>query len=1293
MRAIALSALCFIKLQSKIVTISSPMFKRSFRFRSAVIINYLNSIKSFPFLIICIWFVTSGIADGKPLQEGAQIEDIILVQLQTEYMETPLGIDVEKPRFSWQMKADGNRRGYSQNAYQIIVTDSGGTEVWNTGQVESNISVHIEYAGDPLKPTTRYDWEVVVWDQDGNTISNSSWFETGLMNSSQDLTAWDGATWIGGTEEDMVFYSDYVSVYKIRYNIQLDRNTESNKAGFIFGANEERLMNKALNVMGIENERDQAYVEIELDISDLDGSDDGLAKLNIYRVGYSPSDSRDEPLVSFDIPRSLINQENRYESHQILAESNFGEITFYVNGDQEENIISGPEEGEEEEGGFGGPDNSVNLNPVGAGNNFISYPMVAEIGFQAEADQIAYFSDLEVLNFRYPSNAIFSEDLTDADSYSGIFSSHTSARESGLSINDGSYVINGQSEGTKVIADPTRNSAPMMRTEFSTDNKEIEKARLYATARGIYELYLNGERVGDRYFTPGLTQYNRNHMYQTYDVTDLVESNNENAFGAWLSEGWWSGNITYSGENWNFFGDRQSLLAKLVVTYTDGTTEVVTTNPDDWSYFNGGPVLYGSYFQGEVYDARIESEIEGWATPQYDDSNWTETIEVPLGGTTYAGPSTEFEGNTETFTYDSLQVIGQIGESPTVVQTLTARSVEEVQPNVFVYDMGQNMVGFPMITLQNTVEGDTLVMRYAEVRYPNLEEYSENVGMVMMENIRAALTQDRYIMKGADEEVYQPRFTFHGYRYLEVTGLENPIPLEQVKGLVVSSVNELASHYETSNDLVNRLWENITWSMRANFLSIPTDTPARNERMGWGGDINVFAKGATYLADVDQFMDRHMLAIRDLQNEEGRFPDVAPVGGGFGGTLWGSAGIIVAWETYQQYGDLGLLNEHYDAMKFYVEYLNSQIDAETGILQEGPLGDWLSPEGFKNDNTLLWSAYHIKDIEILARTAELLGKSDDAATFWSQYEERKTHFNETYVDPETYRTIHSGEGSPSFGPGGAGSSSEAGELIDTQASYAVPLAFDIFLEEYESHAAENLASTVRRQNVDDSGSIRPGFSLMTGFIGTASLNEALSKYGYDDIAYRLLQQTTYPSWLYPVVNGATTIWERLNSYTLEDGFGGNNSMNSFNHYSFGAVSAWMYNYSLGISRDIDAPGFKHIILRPTPDPNGIMKYASGYYDSMYGKIESGWRDQDDTLHYNVSIPANTTATLYLPTASEADVMESGVTAAEAEGITFLGYENGEARYELVSGSYEFTVPWETLYEDVVNMDPFQLDNE
>jgi alpha-L-rhamnosidase len=307
-----------------------------------------------------------------------------------------------------------------------------------------------------------------------------------------------------------------------------------------------------------------------------------------------------------------------------------------------------------------------------------------------------------------------------------------------------------------------------------------------------------------------------------------------------------------------------------------------------------------------------------------------------------------------------------MGDNASIVKTLTARSVEEVRPKVFVYDMGQNMVGVPQIQIKNGKKGQEIILRYAEVKYPNLPDYKGNEGMVMMENIRAALTQDTYILKGGDETI-QPRFTFHGYRYVEITGVDQAVPAASVKGLVISSITGLSSSYETSNELVNKLWQNITWSLRSNFLSIPTDTPARNERMGWSGDISVFSRSATYLTDADLFLRRHLLAMRDVQAESGRFTDVAPMGGGFGGTLWGSAGIIVAWETYQQYGDLPLLREHYDAMKKYIQFLETKVEKNTGILNEGPLGDWLSPENNKNDNTHLWMAYYAYDLEIMAK--------------------------------------------------------------------------------------------------------------------------------------------------------------------------------------------------------------------------------------------------------------------------------------------------------------------------------------
>lgn len=1174
---------------------------------------------------------------------------VSLSNLRVEYSKTPLGIDVENPRFSWQMNAPEGERGYFQSAYQIIVKNPEGLVVWDTGKVESDISVGIEYGGKPLEATSRYTFIVNVWDQDGRMASESSWFETGLMNP--DISAWDGAEWIGGGDDDLVLYSQYLSVFKVEYTVKIEEG--STRASFVLGANDSRLMDKNKNIYNIESGKDQSYIRFELDISQVDGSDTGLAKMNIYRVGYSPLDRADIPFKSLDIPLVLINNSNKHDDHDIYIWCEYGMLNIFIGGCSEENEITG----EKKKANTPWEDTRLNINPIGPGNNYICFPMLADIGFYMGAGQKAYFSNLKVKHYRAPSNVIFSESLD--DSYQGIYTEYIRDSNSGLTIDKdlAAYKIDGGSHGVIILADPSRNSMPMLRTEFTSKNKPIKKARLYVTARGIYELYINGERIGEDYFNPGLTQYNKTHMYQTYDVTNMLNSGSSNALGAWLGEGWWSGAITFTGSNWNYFGDRQSLLLKLVITYQDGDTDIITSNTTDWKYYNDGPLIYGSFFQGEVYDATKEEAIKGWNNIGYDDSDWKRAVEVPLDeSTAFIGSWIDYRGVATEHNYKNMALIGQIGENAGVFRTLKAQSVDEVRKGVYVYDMGQNMVGVPRITIKDGVAGKKITLRYAEIKYPDKEEYGDNVGMIMLENIRAALAQDIYILKGGDE-IIQPRFTFHGYRYIEITGIDEALPLDAVQGLVISSIKELTSRYKTSNEKVNRLWKNIVWSQLGNFLSIPTDCPQRNERMGWSGDISVFSRTATYIADVAQFLTRHMYAMRDCQQESGRFTDVAPLGGGFGGILWGSAGITVPWEVYQQYGDIRILQDNYQAMKRYIDYLDTRIDKDTGLLDEGPLGDWLSPENEKNEPVFLWTVYHVYDLWIMANVAEILDKDEDAKKFWSKYRERKEFFNRTFVDAVSRKTIKS----------------DGVTIIDTQTSYAVPLALGVFSEENIAFAVEHLVEACRRENRDDEGMIRPAYSLMTGFIGTPWISKALSDYGYQEIAYRMLQQTSYPSWLYPVEQGATTIWERLNSYTKEDGFGGNNSMNSFNHYSFGAVGAWMINYSLGIQRDENNPAFKHFILQPTPDPDEVMTWAKGHYESMYGRIESQWKKIDKGYVYNITVPANTTATLYLIADKGSYVTEGGKPAEQAEGVKFIKQEDNKIVIKLESGSYKFIV--------------------
>jgi alpha-L-rhamnosidase len=1004
----------------------------------------------------------------------------------------------------------------------------------------------------------------------------------------------ENAKWIGGGDEDLQLYSQYLSVFRIQYDLQLKESAMRIKAGFIFGANDMRLRDKYKNIYHLESKKDSSYILVELETTG------DKALLNVYRAGYAPTDKNNVPLKTFEIPLNIINRENLYEKHTFYIETLFGQTKVYIDGTGKDNLVA-----------------HINLNPMGNNGDTIVFPVLADIGFSISGNdrRDAEISNIEIKNFRSPGNVIRRIASPCGD---------TSLRQ---------HIFN-----------PSQNSMPLLRTRF-WQKQPVEKATLYITARGIYEPYLNDRRIGNDYFNPGHTQYNKTLLYQIYDAGNFLKEG-ENELRVQLSEGWWSGHSTFSGDNWNYYGDRNSLLAKLIIEYAGGAKDTIVTDPESWEYTAESPVVYGSLLQGEVYDATVKTQ------------KWKPAVEVSLENHV----SKDYRpGIPDVNDYSGFKLLEQFGQTVQPYDTLTAIAVEEARPQVFVYDMGQNMVGTPKICLPETRAGQRVVLRFAEVKYPDLPAYKNNTGELMLENIRAAMAQDIYICNGERGEIYQPHFTFHGYRFVEITGIEKPLPVENVQGIVLSSIDKFTAHYETSNPRVNRLWENIKWSMLGNFLSIPTDCPQRNERLGWSGDISVFSRTATYLADVSPFLRRHLLAMRDTQREDGRFPDIAPQGGGFGSLLWGSAGITVAWECYRQYGDKTMLAEHYDAMKRYIDFvLEKYIDPETNILvQENPdswsnLGDWLGLEQEKNDNSLIWESYFLFDLEIIKNVAHILGKNADERFFAEKYNQRKAFFNNTYIDKETKKTICSGFMQNK-------KNMPKGKLIDTQTSYALPLAFDIVDKESKPQFTENFIASIERENVMDNQKVAPPVSLLTGFIGTAWISKALSDIGCSDWAYRLFQQTTFPSWLYPVEQGATTIWERLNSYTHENGFGGNNGMNSFNHYSFGAVGAWMIENSLGINRDDNAAGFKHFVLVPEPDPTRQMTFAKGYYDSPFGRIESSWTINDNKIQYRFVVPENTTATLYL----------SGdeISFSSKKGVKEAGKVNGKQVFELEPETY------------------------
>lgn len=1156
--------------------------------------------------------------------------------LRVEYTETPLGIDVEHPRFSWQLEDKEGLSGLVQTAYRIVVKDEQGKVVWDSGKQYADTSLNIEYSGESLKPEMRYDWTVDVWAGNAtwssgkkdvkikdlkSVLTADSWFETGLMTAWTNGTdSWEGAQWIGGGNNDMVLYSHYLPVFGLSCDIQIMRGSDNTRAGFIYGANDERLMDKNMNVYGIESEHNRSYIKMELDISAVNKGGDAV--VNIYRCGYHPDDKKDVPFRTFSVKHGLIGRGNMYGKHTVSLKSNLGQTTVWISGVKADGSSYKEKIGD------------VNLNPLGAGGDFIAFPVVGDVCAFVPDGQQAELTNFKIENYRTPASVIWKTEKLETGS---------------KSENNGWCAYT-----------PEGASSPMLRTVFAPADKSIAKARLYVTARGIYDIYMNGERIGDDYFNPGLTQYDKTHLYQTFDVTEHIIQG-ENALGAILAEGWWSGGATFMGEYWNFFGDRQSLLAKLVITYEDGTRTSIVSNPEEWQFYGDSPVLYGSFFQGEVYDATKEKEVNGWCTANYDASAWKRPETVDLQ-------------DTAAFDSRDSRFIGQFGQTVKAVRTLTAQSVEEVRPGVFIYDMGQNMAGVPEISLSGVIPGTKIKMRFAEVKYPDLPKYAGHEGMLMLENIRAAMAQDIYIAKGG-EECFSPRFTYHGYRFIEITGLSSPLPLENVKSKVLSSVHELTSDYKTSDVKVNKLWENITWSTLANFMSVPTDCPQRNERLGWSGDISVFSRTATYLSDVAQFLRRHMMSMRDTQCEDGRFTDVAPIGCGFGGLLWGSAGITVAWESYRQYADKAMLSEHYDAMSRYMSYVEKElIDHESDILvqhrQWGDLCDWLGPEDNRNDKSLVWEAYYIYDLELMSRIAETLGKHEDAEKFRKRHDARKQFFLNTYIDSATGKTIWS-----AFEP------KKKGQTVDTQTSYTLPLAFGIINESDDSllysKFVDNFVTSVCREGTMDNGKKSSPYSLLTGFIGTAWISQALSGCNHSELAYRLLIQTDYPSWLYSVDQGATTIWERLNSYTHTDGFGGNNRMNSFNHYSFGAVGAWMLSHSLGIRRDDSVAAFKKMVLAPEIEQTGGLTFAEGYYESPYGRIESRWRKTPvGTVEYEFTVPANSSAELQTPVSSLERLTEGGREISKNKCIKALKKDSenkSSASFMLLPGKYRFEV--------------------
>ncbi len=741
----------------------------------------------------------------------------------------------------------------------------------------------------------------------------------------------------------------------------------------------------------------------------------------------------------------------------------------------------------------------------------------------------------------------------------------------------------------------------LLRKDFTARARPV-RATLYTSALGLVELELNGQRVSDDLFTPGWTDYEKRVPYRTYDVTTLLRAG-ENALGAYLADGWYSGYVGY-GAHRDHYGSRTRLLVQLRLEHADGSSELVVTD-SSWRA-STGPLLMADFLMGETYDARAEQS--GWSEPGFDDAAWSA---VDVGA-------------------DENPVLGAHPGPPVrVVAELAPKEVWSVGPDTWVSDFGQNIAGFARLAVRGGM-GQEVTLRYAERLNPERTLYTEN--------LRGARATDTYVCKGGGLERWQPRFTFHGFQYVEVTGLgRQPEPGDLV-ALAVTSDTPYVAELTTSEPALERLMENIRWTQRMNFIDIPTDCPQRDERLGWTGDAQIYARTATWNADVQAFFTKWLVDLADAQREDGQFPMVAPlkVAGSDGGPAWADAGVIVPWEMYLAYGDERLLARAYPSMQRFLAFCEQRSGEDCLPPEEFHcFGDWVAVGG-DTPHEVIYTAYFAKCARLMEKTADALGFGEDRARYGKLSERVRQAFNAAYVDDEG--KIHG----------------------DTQCAYALALSFDLLDGERRERAAQRLVADIEAR----------GDHFSTGFVGTKDLLLALNEIGRADVAYRLVLGRTYPSWLFEIENGATSIWERWDGWTPEKGFQ-DPGMNSFAHYAFGAVGEWMFATIGGLGAD--RPGFEHLLLRPRP--GGGLTHAAAKHDSIRGEIELAWElgppGQPPELRLDVRVPPNVGATLVIPTRTATTVTESGLPLASAPGVTVLGSGPEELRVELVSGHYSF----------------------
>ncbi len=1057
--------------------------------------------------------------------------------LRVEYLVEPLGIDELKPRFSWKLASDVP--GDVQTAYRIVVFPApkklnrpGGVlpPVWDSKEVEGGQSVHVEYAGEPLRPATKYEWLLKVKDHQGRESDlHTGSFSTGLFPTDNDPRPWKG-NWIGvDIAETDGYRLDLDGVNWIWTTTGAEKRAMPGKASF-------------RKTFELPHDGEPSFAVLAF-------TGDNAAVVSI---------NGKEVLKSMNFKTALVTEV------KALLKPGKNVVTVVAN------------------------NGGANPNPAGAMGKLV-------VGY-ADGKEVQVTTDATWKAFDGEPNDVTSVDFEDS-----------AWKNAAVLVPVGA----GPWGEIRVATKKTDIPARYLRRRFHAEKSDVVRATAYVAGLGYYELYLNGQKVGDHCLDPVLHEYHARVPYVTYDVTKMVQGGEENVLGAILGNGRY-----YAPRRDNPTVTRDygfpKLLCQLEIEYADGTKQLVVSDRS-WKLTTDGPIRANNDYDGEIYDARKKLGV--WGAADYDDSRWSaaEKVEAPRG-----------------------KLRAQMMPPMRITETIRPISLNEVRPGVWIYDLGQNLVGWCRLKVEGPA-GTEIRLRHAETLDPS------GNGELYVANLRGAQCRDLYTTGGNGVEVYEPRFTYHGFRYVELTGFPGKPDLDTITGCVVHTDLPRVGSFECSAPIINQIHQNIFWGVRGNYLSVPTDCPQRDERQGWQGDRAAESKGEMFLFDNVTLYAKWLNDIEDSQTSNGNLSDVCPPFWPLynSNVTWPSAFTIIPESLYLQYGDRRPIERHYDAMVRWMDHLATFIKDD--LIDKDNYGDWCVPPekpelihsedpARKTSKAVLATSYYIHNLDLLARYAKMLGKTADVEKFHADAKRMTDAFNKKFYDPATGKYDNG-----------------------TQTSCILPLRFGLVPEGEERKVFDVLIRNI--ETVTD-------HHVGTGLIGGQWLNRVLSDRGRADLSYRFATNTDYPSWGYMVQKGATTIWELWNGDTA------NPAMNSGNHVMLvGDLTIWLYEYLAGIACDWEKPGFERILMKP--HPVGDLTFVKCRYDSIRGPIESHWRRENGMFKWEISVPVGSTARLFVPTIDPASVRESGRTDFAKRGIHPVEFKDGRAVFDIPSGSYTF----------------------